>query len=127
MEKQKIIQMFALEGTLVGVQEYGSGHINRTELVEMERDGQREKYILQRINTDIFQDVDGLMENIVGVTDYLRTKIKERGGDPDREALWVIPAKDGASYCRADEDCYRMYRFIQDAVCYDAVREPEIL
>ncbi len=124
MEKQKIIQMFALEGTLVGVQEYGSGHINRTELVEMERDGQREKYILQRINTDIFQDVDGLMENIVGVTDYLRTKIKERGGDPDREALWVIPAKDGASYCRADEDCYRMYRFIQDAVCYDAVREP---
>ncbi len=124
MEKQKIIQMFALEGTLVGVQEYGSGHINRTELVEMERDGQREKYILQRINTDIFRDVDGLMENIVGVTDYLRTKIKERGGDPDREALWVIPAKDGASYCRADEDCYRMYRFIQDAVCYDAVREP---
>lgn len=66
MEKQKIIQMFALEGTLVGVQEYGSGHINRTELVEMERDGQRKKYILQRINTDIFQDVDGLMENIVG-------------------------------------------------------------
>ncbi len=124
MEKQKIIQMFALEGTLVGVQEYGSGHINRTELVEMERDGQREKYILQRINTDIFRDVDGLMENIVGVTDYLRTKIKERGGDPDREALWVIPAKDGASYCRVDEDCYRMYRFIQDAVCYDAVREP---
>ena len=124
MEKQKIIQMFALEGTLVGVQEYGSGHINRTELVEMERDGQREKYILQRINTDIFRDVDGLMENIVGVTDYLRTKIKERGGDPDREALWVIPAKDGASYCRVDADCYRMYRFIQDALCYDAVREP---
>ena len=61
MDKHEIVQLFALEGTIAGVQEYGSGHINRTELVEMEKDGQREKYILQRINTEIFHVVDGLM------------------------------------------------------------------
>lgn len=124
MDKHEIVQLFALEGTIAGVQEYGSGHINRTELVEMEKDGQREKYILQRINTEIFHDVDGLMENIVGVTDYLRKKIKAAGGDFEREALQVIPTKDGASYCRAEGDCYRMYRFISNAVSYDAVRSP---
>ena len=124
MEKHEIVQLFALEGTIAGVQEYGSGHINRTELVEMEKDGQREKYILQRINTEIFHDVDGLMENIVGVTDYLRKKIKAAGGDFEREALQVIPTKDGASYCRAEGGCYRMYRFISNAVSYDAVRSP---
>ena len=124
MDKHEIVQLFALEGTIAGVQEYGSGHINRTELVEMEKDGQREKYILQRINTEIFHDVDGLMENIVGVTDYLRKKIKAAGGDFEREALQVIPTKDGASYCRAEGGCYRMYRFISNAVSYDAVRSP---
>ena len=90
----------------------------------MEKDGQREKYILQRINTEIFHDVDGLMENIVGVTDYLRKKIKAAGGDFEREALQVVPTKDGASYCRAEGGCYRMYRFISNAVSYDAVRSP---
>ncbi len=124
MDKHEIVQLFALEGTIAGVQEYGSGHINRTELVEMEKDGQREKYILQRINTEIFHDVDGLMENIVGVTDYLRKKIKAAGGDFEREALQGIPTKDGASYCRAEGGCYRMYRFISNAVSYDAVRSP---
>lgn len=124
MDKQEIVRLFAAEGTIAGIQEYGSGHINRTELVEMERDGQREKYILQRINTEIFQDVDGLMENIVGVTDYLRKKIQAAGGDFERGALQVIRAKNGASYCRIEGNCYRMYRFIKDAVSYDAVRSP---
>lgn len=121
MNKQEIITKFAIQGTILEVKEYGSGHINRTELVETQSAGKHHRYILQQINTDIFQDVDGLMENITSVTDFLRRKIKARGGDPDREALCVIPAKDGSSYCRVDGKCYRMYRFIQDAVSYDAV------
>lgn len=124
MDKYAVISMFAVEGTVVQVSEYGSGHINRTELVELERDGQREKYILQQINTEIFRDVDQLMENIVHVTAHLRNKIKARGGDPDREALRVIPVKDGSSYCRVDGKCYRMYRYITDAVSLDAVKNP---
>ena len=121
MNKQDIIQMFALHGTILDVREYGSGHINRTELVRMEQDGRQMQYILQQINTDIFQNVDGLMENITNVTDFLRRKIRERGGDPDREALCVIQTRDGDGYCRVDGKCYRMYRFIQDAVSYDTV------
>lgn len=124
MDKHGIISQFAVQGDILAVKEYGSGHINRTELVEMKQDGQCRRYILQQINTDIFQNVEQLMENIVGVTDFLRRKIKERGGDPDREALCVIPTKDGASFYRADEKCYRMYRFIEDAACYDVVEKP---
>ena len=37
------------------------------------------RYLLQRINTGIFKDPDGLMENIIGVTDYLRRLILEQG------------------------------------------------
>ena len=57
---------------------------------------------MQRINTEIFTDVDGLMNNILGVTSYLREKITERGGNSDRETLTVIKTKAGAPYYR---DC----------------------
>ncbi len=124
MQKGEIVKLFAVQGTIAGIREYGSGHINRTELVEMTDSGQSRTYILQRINTDIFQNVDQLMENIVGVTRHLRKKIIARGGDPDREALQLIPTAEGASYCRVEDGCYRMYRFITDAVSYDAVERP---
>ena len=32
--------------------------------------------------------------NIAGVTEHLRCKIIENGGDPEREVLNLIPAKD---------------------------------
>ena len=38
------------------------------------------------------------MENILGVTDFLREKIAAAGGDPTRETLSVIPAVDGKPY-----------------------------
>ena len=56
------------------------------------------KVILQRMNKDIFTEPVQLMENILGVTSYLRKKIEENGGDSERETLNVIPAKDGKPY-----------------------------
>ena len=111
MQKEEIAALFAVQGTVVNMREYGSGHINQTQLVEMAHNGRIATYILQRINTGIFQNVDELMENIVGVTGHLRKKIIARGGDPDREALRLIPTAEGNSYCRVDDGCYRMTRW----------------
>ncbi len=120
------IRQFAIEGTVTEIREYGSGHINRTKRVETVQHGQRRQYIFQQINTQVFQDVDRLMENITNVTAYLREKIAAQGGDPSREALQVIPTKDGKSYYRdADAGCYRMYPFITDAISLDAVEKPQ--
>lgn len=126
MEKRELAGMFAVEGTIAGMEEYGSGHINVTYLLEMDQNGSLEKYILQQINTNIFKDVEQLMENVTNVTSYLRKKIIERGGDPKRETLQVIPTKDGKSFYRAEDgSCYRMYYFISDATSYDLVERPE--
>ena len=46
------------------------------------------------MNREIFMNPVELMENVVGVTTFLRKKIIENGGDPERETLNVIPAKD---------------------------------
>ena len=125
MEMHELIGMFAVDGTVTDIHEFGNGHINRTYLAELNRNGQTEKYIFQQINTDIFRNVDQLMENISGVTSHLKRKIRQAGGDPSRETLQVIPARNGKSYYRDGESCYRMYPFISHTYSYDAVKNPQ--
>ena len=82
--------------------------------------------ILQRMNRGIFTKPVELMENIVGVTSYLRKRIIENGGDPERETLNIIPAKDGKPYFVDSKGEYgRSYKFITDAKCCDQVEKPE--
>ena len=38
------------------------------------------------------------MENIIGVTSWLKKKILENGGDPKRETLTVIKDRQGKQY-----------------------------
>ncbi len=123
---KKVIENFNIAGKVLSVENYGSGHINDTYLVVEEQPEGKKRYILQRMNTDIFLNTEELMENITGVTHHLEEKIKKRGGDPMRETLHVIPTKDKAFYFRdVDGSCYRMYTFIEDATSFDAVKKPE--
>ena len=105
---------------------YGSGLINRTYVAVYSVNGKRKRFIVQRINTNLFKNVDGLMNNIKLVTEFNRNEIIKRGGDPDRESLTLVYTKNGAAYYRTEEgDCYRVYVFIEDAKGYDVVEKPE--
>ena len=113
----KILEKFCLDGQPVRCEPYGNGHINRTYLAETDR-GHR--YILQRVNDEIFKDVPGLMRNIAAVTGYLR----ERGGDA-RHVLTLVPTADGGDYLHVEPGgagepgYYRVYEFITDSLCLD--------
>lgn len=101
---------------------YGNGHINDTYLI------QPKKYILQRINTAIFKDPEKLMENINNVTEFLRKKILEEGGNPDRETLTVMKTKDGKSLYKYDDEHYfRIYKFIEDSIPIETAEKPSQL
>lgn len=102
---------------------FGNGHINDTYLCETSP-----KFILQKINTNVFKDPDAVMENIYNVTSHIREKIESAGGDPDRETMSIIPTIKGEIYYRHDNgDCYRMYTFVENTVSYDVAEKPEIL
>lgn len=121
------IANFRYEGILVSDRAYGSGHINDTFLLTFDCGEEGEsQMILQRMNKHVFPRPVELMENIKGVTSYLRKKIEENGGDPDRETLTVIPTVDGAPYFVDTEgDYWRSYLFITDATSYDQVEKVE--
>ena len=126
-QKEEVIKNFQYEGTLVEEGPYGSGHINDTYLLTFEIASMgRMKVILQRMNKQIFTKPEELMENIIGVTSYLREKIIENGGDPDRETLNLIPTVgEKPYYIDSKGDYWRSYIFITDATSYDQVEKPE--
>ena len=82
-QRDEAIAHFKYEGTLVKDCPYGSGHINDTFLLIFEiAEMGRIKVILQRMNSTAFPKPIEVMENITGVTSFLKKKIIENGGDP---------------------------------------------
>lgn len=117
-DKREILRRFGIDSELIP---FGNGHINDT-YITADR-----AYILQRINTSVFSDPKGLTNNVVLITGYLKNWLSANGGDPERETLTPIPAKDGSWFIRTDDgECYRVYKTIQGAVSYDSAT-PELL
>lgn len=122
MAKVNINEVFRNFNTDYSAKKYGNGHINDTYLT------QPKELILQRINTNIFKNPYELMENIENVTQFIREKIVQKGGNPDREALTVIKTTDGKScYKYDDENYFRMYKYITDTITIENEKTNEIL
>ncbi len=118
-----VLKHFDFAGDIIRTAPFGSGHINDTFLVEC---ACGTNYILQRVNHDIFQQVPQLMENVMGVTGFLREKIVQNGGDPDRETLNYLLTKEGKPYCvDTNGNYWRLALQIKDTVCLDSVRNAE--
>lgn len=124
---KEVIDHFDFTGLLLKIKPYGSGHINDTYLLEYKINHVGiVPIILQRMNTNIFKQPIELMENILNVTAFLREKIIENGGNPERETLTVILNKLGKPYYLDSEGYYwRAYHFITGATGYDEVKTDE--
>lgn len=123
VEKKEIFAHFLPERKILSIKPHGSGHINHTYLVTTE-DGRR--YILQKINTEIFHNTAELMENIMNVTAHLREKIIRAGGDPERETMTVIPTGEGAPYYTdAKGQDWRVYLCIEHITTLDRAERTE--
>ena len=122
-EIKNITSAFVLEDNLTECVPYGSGHINDTYRLTYDTG---KHYILQKMNKSIFTKPVELMENVSGVTAWLKKKIQENGGDVERETLNLVMTKDGLPYY-VDEDgeYWRVYLFIENATCYDMVKDEE--
>lgn len=112
-ELKKIAEMFDLKGEVKDIIPYGEGHINVTYLVTTDK----KRYIMQKINTNVFRDCKSLMRNICAVTEYLQ-KI-------GAETLNVIKTKEGATYYDCG-DCWRVYDFIERTVTLQTVTNSEL-
>lgn len=119
----EVASCFDFDETIVNVVEIPTGHINRTYHLQTEA---TRSYILQKVNTVIFKDTAGLMNNIALVTEHLRKKLIATGKDADREALQLIPTKKGEKYLMINGEAWRLYLTITGARTYDSATSNEM-
>lgn len=127
MEVSEIASRFRMRGTFSGASAVGEGHINETYIVSFDGPSGLRRLCVQRINTSVFRDVPALMENFERVTSHLRGKVLARGSDPAREAVTLVPARDGAAFVEAEDGSFwRAYVFIDGAETFQRAEEPRI-
>ena len=120
-----VARQFQILGEFVDAKPYGTGHINDTYCTVFHQAGVPVRYILQRINHNVFKNPVALMENIERVTSHLGAQVAD---EPDfsRRVLTLVPARDGrALHVDADGNYWRAYLFIERARTYDAVETTE--
>lgn len=120
---QTIVSLFAINEKIKDIQPLGDGLINDTFVVITEGE-ENDNYVLQRINTNVFPDVDMVMRNIDIVTTHLRKKLSRAGvKDIKHKVLKFIALKDHPNklYANVDDNFWRLMVFIDHAVTKNEV------
>jgi len=119
---KSIAKHFHIEGSFHNAKPFGSGHINDTFMVVCEKDGKAFRYVLQRINHEIFKNPPAMMENIIRVTNHIREKLQSYDRGLVARQLMVIHT-DNNTGCYKDENgnYWRMYNLIENAFTRDVM------
>lgn len=107
-----IVSRFEITEKAAEVKPMGEGLINDTYKVFVSG-CDKPRYVLQRINDAIFQDVNILMDNIDKVTNHLRKK--------NKNTLRFLRKTDGNLYHFDGEKYWRLMEYIPDSITYQAV------
>ena len=119
-------QAFCFAGPPVHFTPLSAGHINNTFLVDCGEGSP--KYILQRVNTEVFPDPRRLMSNVKGVSLHIAGKVIQAGGNPRRMARTVVETKDKDDcYIDPDGGFWRAFLEIENVFSSDYSNDPKLL
>lgn len=114
---EKVLKAFNIQGT---PECFGDGHINTTYNLD-------NKYVIQKLNTEVFPNPGGVMDNCWAVTNHIKAKLAAEGVDSDRQTLEFISTVDGKPFYEGEEGTFRVYKFIDEAYTLTNEKTPEIL
>lgn len=120
-----IAQKFATPGRVITVRAFGSGNINDTFFVTVEN-GAAACFVLQRINTHVFDRPALVMQNMCVVTEHIRAKLPAAATDSDRR--WAVPsvlltADLQDHWVEPDDSYWRAISFIDGSESFDLIQD----
>lgn len=122
-----VTSAFDLRADFVQAGSYGSGHINDTYCAWFDQCGQRLRYLVQRINHNVFKDPLALMENVERVTRHALAELQsEKNPEAHRRTLRCMQTYEGTPcHIDAQGNFWRIYQFIERARGYDLLENNE--
>ena len=123
---KNILPKFRFQGKYVTSREMTSGNINETYVLEYLDGDKTIMYTLQRVNTYVFRDPQGVMQNIALVTQHLKNSLLKRMNSAERHVLELVRTVDGEiMYQDRKYGVWRAYTYITNALALDVVTRPE--
>lgn len=125
LELRGILKVFLPDQELVAYEEIASGHINDTYLGVTDK---AEKFILQKINKGVFNDVPGLIMNKVKISQHLHEKLSDLNeAERQRRILTFLNTEKGDYYCIDEKgDFWNVTIFIENSQTFETVTETKI-
>ena len=120
-----VAQRFCLTSQVAEIHEYGQGNINHTYLVNLDDD---RSFILQRINTQVFQQPELVMANLGIIGEHIEQKLQAQSlADNSRwEFPQILSTQDGVDHHICEEgNFWRMMSFISNSQCFDTIANHE--
>ncbi len=118
-----IANQFAPDGKVTYIQEYGSGNINSTFLVNLDTEP---PFILQKINTTVFCQPELVMNNMCILSDYVSQRL-EQSDLSTIDRRWLIPQVLSTSqqknyWIAEDSSFWRAISFIDNSQSFDTIQ-----
>lgn len=124
----EVASRFLPSSRSAAIREYGNGNINKTYLVTPEG-GQEDPFLLQRLNTRVFQQPDLVMRNIRSISQHFEKRTMQAKAATGRR--WEVPhvllTNEGSDHWRGIDGSYwRALRFIGRSKTVDTVQDPDM-
>lgn len=124
---RQIAEHFSIQGNVINVEQIKKGYINRTYKVETLSDNNHiHQYILQRINTNVFPDVEALMSNFQLTTERLSQELLMPGSHKRGTVQMLRHTKDGKLYLKDASGAWRMMTYFDNVYSLDIPDTPEV-
>ncbi len=123
---QNVVNKFLIQGEVTSIVRISKGYINSTYKVEtLSKNNHVHKYLLQRVNTNVFKNVDALMSNFYLTTEHLSGHLQMPGKNKRGVVQMVRPTKYGRLYFEDDTGFWRLLTFFDDVYSLDIPNTPD--
>jgi Ser/Thr protein kinase RdoA (MazF antagonist) len=122
-----IAARFQLPGRVSAISQLGNGNVNDTFLIRVE-DGQGEqRFVLQRVNTQVFREPQLVMENMLVVGEHVSQKLQHAFGSPANRR-WELPRVlrargSGEPWVVEGEGFWRVITFLEDCQSFERIED----
>ncbi len=111
MDLLAVAARFCLPGAVQAVVPYGTGNVNDTFLVTLA--GRPQRYLLQRLNSEVFREPQRVMDNLRTVAGHMRQRLDQQG-DQRWEILEPVACDGGGHWLVTDHHgAWRLLRYIE--------------
>lgn len=122
-----IIKEFNFKGNLEKITENNQGNINKTYILTFKDKNNEFKYLLQKINSNVFKEPYLVMKNIELITEHIKKKLKENK-DTVHKTLNIIKTNSNLNLYtyineEGEKEYYRAFDYIDNCISYDSLKD----